>query len=128
MPSTSTAVRPAYRPYLAEVARVERLSPHFVRVTFTADDFEHFGTARLDQRIKLLLPHPDGSFSDIGQDEAAGDWYDRWRSLPHSERNLFRTYTVRRVDADARELDVDFVTHHDPGPAGAWAHAARAGE
>lgn len=128
MPSTSTAVRPAYRPYLAEVARVERLSPHFVRVTFAADEFEHFGTARLDQRVKLVLPHADGSFADIGQHEAAGDWYDRWRALPHAERNLFRTYTVRRVDPDGRELDVDFVTHHDAGPAGAWADAARAGQ
>ncbi|TDN93087.1 siderophore-interacting protein [Microbacterium sp. BK668] len=128
MPSTSTAVRPAYRPYVADVARVERLSPHFVRVTFTADEFEHFGTARLDQRVKLVLPHADGTFSDIGQHEAAGDWYDRWRALPHGERNVFRTYTVRRVDPEGRELDVDFVTHHDAGPAGAWADAARAGQ
>jgi len=128
MPSTSTAVRPAYRPYLAEVARVERLSPHFVRVTLSAGEFEHFGTARLDQRIKLVLPHADGSFSDIGQHEAAGDWYDRWRALPHAERNLFRTYTVRRIDPEGCELDVDFVTHHDAGPAGTWADAARPGQ
>lgn len=128
MPSTSTAVRPAYRPYEAEVARVERLTPHFVRVTFTADDFEHFGTARRDQRIKLVLPHADGSFADIGQGEAAGDWYDRWRALPHGERNVFRTYTVRRVDTGARALDIDFVTHHDAGPAGSWADAAAPGQ
>ncbi|WP_106813789.1 siderophore-interacting protein [Microbacterium timonense] len=128
MPSTQTAVRPAYRPYSAEVARSVRLSPHFVRVTFTADEFEHFGTARLDQRIKIVLPHPDGTFSDFGQDEGAGDWYDRWRALPHAERNIFRTYTVRRIDPDSRELDVDFVTHHDAGPAGAWAEQAVPGQ
>ncbi|QIG40807.1 siderophore-interacting protein [Microbacterium sp. 4R-513] len=128
MPSTSTAVRPAYRPYAAEVVRVERVSPHFVRVTFTAEDFEHFGTARRDQRVKLVLPHADGSISDIGQHEAAGDWYDRWRSLHPADRNVFRTYTVRRVDPDARELDVDFVTHHDAGPAGSWADRARVGQ
>ena len=44
MPPTQTAVRPAYRPYAAEVARVRRLTPHFIRVTFTAAEFEHFGT------------------------------------------------------------------------------------
>jgi NADPH-dependent ferric siderophore reductase len=128
VPSTSTAVRPAYRPYEAEVARVERLSPHFVRVTFTAEDFEVFGTARRDQRIKLVLPHADGSFADIGQDEAAGDWYDRWRALPHVARNVFRTYTVRRIDPARRELAVDFVLHHDAGPAGSWAEAAAPGK
>jgi NADPH-dependent ferric siderophore reductase len=128
MAPLSTAVRPAYRPYPAEVVRVQRLSPHFLRVTFTADDFEHFGTARLDQRIKLVLPHSDGSISDIGQDEGAGDWYDQWRALPAAQRNLFRTYTVRRIDPERGELDVDFVTHHDAGPAGTFAENAVPGQ
>jgi len=107
---------------------VVRLSPHFQRVTFTADELEHFGTARLDQRIKIVLPHVDGSYSDFGQSEGAGDWYDRWRALAAAERNVFRTYTVRRVDPVARELDVDFVTHHDAGPAGEWAERAAPGQ
>jgi len=128
MPQTQTAVRPAYRPYEAEVARVRRLTPHFVRVTFTTADFEHFGLARLDQRIKLVLPHPDGTISEFGQTDGAGDWYDRWRALPTGERNAFRTYTVRRIDPELRELDVDFVVHHDAGPAGAWAEQAAAGQ
>lgn len=123
-----TAVRPAYRPYTVRVAAVQRLSAHFVRVTFTDDELAHFGTAGLDQRIKILLPHDDGSFADIGQHEAAGDWYDRWRALPTVARNPFRTYTVRRIDPDARELDVDFVLHHDAGPAGSWAQRAAAGD
>ena len=128
MSSPQTAVRPAYRPYTAEVARVRRLTPHFTRVTFTADDFEHFGVSRLDQRIKIVLPHPDGTFSDLGQDDGAGDWYERWRALPTAERNAFRTYTVRRIDPELRELDVDFVLHHDAGPAGAWADRAAVGQ
>jgi len=119
-------VRPAYRPYLAEVVAVRRLSPSFVRISFTGPDFEHFGTAGPDQRIKLLLPHADGSFADIGQADGAGDWYDRWRALPDGERNPFRTYTVRSL-ADG-VLDVDFVLHRDPGPAGAWAEAAATGD
>ena len=128
MTPTQTVVRPAYRPYAAEVVRVRRLAPHFVRVTFTSDDFEHFGVARLDQRIKIVLPHPDGTFSDFGQHDGAGDWYERWRALPTRERNAFRTYTVRRIDPQLRELDVDFVVHHDAGPAGAWAESAAAGQ
>lgn len=125
-------VRPAYRPYRAVVRRVERLSPHFARITFTSPEFEHFGTAGLDQRIKLIFPFADGSLCDVGQDDEerqlAGDWYDIWRGLPEAQRNPFRTYTVRRIDQEARELTVDFVVHHDAGPAGTWAESARGGE
>jgi Siderophore-interacting protein len=114
------------------VAAVERLSPSFVRVQFTGDDLDVFGTAGLDQRIKLILPLADGSTSDIGQqdDEAidAGSWYDRWRAVPSDTRSPLRTYTVRRIDADSRRLTVDFVVHHDAGPAGAWAEAATVGQ
>ncbi|MET0296016.1 MAG: siderophore-interacting protein [Microbacterium sp.] len=110
------------------MAAVERLSPSFVRVQFTGDDLEVFGTAGLDQRIKLILPLADGSVSDIGQqdDEAidAGTWYEKWRAVPSDVRSPLRTYTVRRIDAAARLLTVDFVVHHDAGPAGAWAETA----
>ena len=39
-----------------------------------------------------------------------------------------RTYTVRRVDHDARTLDIDFVVHGDEGLAGPWAARARVGD
>ncbi len=107
---------------------VRRLSPHFVRITFGGDDFEHFGVAGPDQRIKVILPHADGSFADLGQRDARGDWYDRWRALPVAERNPFRTYTVRGVDRAAARIEVDFVVHGDEGPAGAWAATAAAGQ
>lgn len=130
--SIAVATRPAYRPYLATVADVHRLSPHFVRITFTGPDFDVFGTAGLDQRIKLILPRADGSLSDIGQHDeeviAAGDWYTIWRELPAHERGPLRTYTVRRVDPSSRRLVVDFVVHHDAGPAGSWAETASVGE
>lgn len=130
--STSTLVRPAYRPYLARVSAVHRLTPHFVRVSLTGPDFDVFGTAGLDQRVKLILPRPDGTISDFGQADTAvvddGTWYERWRGLPDDLRNPLRTYTVRRIDADARILDIDFVLHHDAGPAGAWAETASVGQ
>lgn len=130
--STETRTRPAYRPYRTSVVAVERLAPHFVRVTFTGPDLDVFGTAGLDQRIKLILPLPDGSLSDIGQDDPAavddGSWYLRWRSVPGASRSPLRTYTVRRIDPVARRLVVDFVVHHDAGPAGSWAESAAAGQ
>jgi len=124
---TLTRTRPAYRPYSAHVVRTQRLAPHFVRITFTGGEFGDFGTAGLDQRVKIVLPGEDGSVADIGQDCAAGDWHARWRALPDATRPPFRTYTVRRIDPVARELDIDFVLHEDPGPAGAWAAGAQPG-
>ncbi|KAA9147853.1 siderophore-interacting protein [Microbacterium lushaniae] len=125
-------VRPAYRPYLARVAGVRRLSPAFLRVTFTSPDFAHVGTAGLDQRVKLVLPRPDGSLCDVGQTDpeiiAAGTWYQTWRDLPAHERGPFRTYTIGRTDPDAGEVDIDFVLHHDAGPAGSWAERAAVGD
>ncbi|WP_169582642.1 siderophore-interacting protein [Microbacterium thalassium] len=130
--SAAVATRPAYRPYAATVVDVHRLSPHFVRVTFGCDDFEYFGTAGLDQRIKLILPLADGTITDIGQrDDAvidAGDWYAMWRAVPSAVRSPLRTYTVRRANPDERQVVVDFVVHHDAGPAGAWAASAAVGQ
>ncbi|MEN0083279.1 MAG: siderophore-interacting protein [Leifsonia sp.] len=131
-PALTDRPRPAYRPYHAVVAEVRRLSPLFTRVTFHCDDFEHFGTECLDQRIKLVFPLPDGSFSDLGVDDEeahfAGDWYTRWRELPEHRRNPFRTYTVRAIDPVGCRLDIDFVVHADGGPAARWLLAAEAGD
>ena len=35
-----------------------------------------------------------------------------------------RTYTVRKVDTECREISIDFVVHGDHGVAGPWAAAA----
>lgn len=119
-----------YRTYRTTVAHRTQLSPNFLRVTLTGPDLVHFGTAGLDQRIKLVLPLPDGSFTDVGQfDETVGmmEWYRRWRELPDETRNPIRTYTIRAVRPEAREIDVDFVLHGTEGPASAWASAAAPG-
>lgn len=132
MNPSDVATRPAYRPYRARVARRRQLAPHFVRLTFTGSDFAHFGTAGHDQRVKVVLPASDGTLSDIGQDDPeiidAGTWHQVWRALPEAQRTPFRTYTVRRIDPLRAELDLDFVLHHEPGPAGAWAERARIGD
>ena len=89
------------RPYRVRVARLSRLSPHFTRVTFTGPELECFAAHGLDQRLKMLLPLPDGGLADIGTSDDRviddGAWYSRWRALPDSERNPIRTYTVRAV-------------------------------
>ena len=116
--------RPAYRPYRAAVSAIRRLSPGFVRVSLTCDEFETFGTERLDQRIKLVFPLADGSFSPL----EAGEWYDQWRALPEHRRNTFRTYTVRDVSQEECRVDIDFVVHGDGGPAAGWLSSAAVGD
>lgn len=116
--------RPAYRPYRAAVSDLRRLSPGFLRVSLTCPEFETFGTERLDQRIKLVFPLADGSFSPLD----AGDWYDQWRALPDHRRNPFRTYTVRDVSPEECRVDIDFVVHGDGGPAAAWLSTAAVGD
>jgi NADPH-dependent ferric siderophore reductase len=129
---TSTLVRPSYRPYRVEVAAIERVSSTFTRVTFTGPDLDVFGVDGLDQRIKLVLPLPGRGFSDFGIDDEEthleGTWYTRWRELPDELRNPIRTYTVRRIDADSRRLDVDFALHGETGPASTWVSRAAVGD
>lgn len=127
--------RPGYRPFLAVVSSVARLSDHFVRVEFTGPDFAFFGTDGLDQRIKIVFPLPGVGVSDLGiTDEdslARGEWYDLWRALPDESRNPFRTYTVRAIDAATATLTVDFVVHDDGaddvGPATRWLRTVEPG-
>lgn len=140
MSATVTAPVPT-RAYRTQVARTEMLTPHFLRVTLTAEDLQHFGPAggtetAWDQRIKLFLPRPDGSYPEIGllaePAPAVMQWYNAWRQLDESERNPIRTYTVRRIRHQQREVDIDFVlhTHEDgsSGPAASWATKARPGD
>lgn len=117
--------RPAYRSFRATVARVVRLTPHFTRVTFGGDELAGFGTAGLDQRVKVVLPLPGTGFADFPE---VDDWYGAWRELPTERRNPFRTYTIRAVRPELREVDIDFVAHGDAGPGSAWATRAQAGD
>lgn len=85
------------------VARREQLSPSLVRVVFGDPGFGEFEPNDFtDAYVKLLL----------------GD----------SDEPIMRTYTVRSVDPDRREIAIDFVVHGDEGVAGPWAARAEAGE
>ncbi|MBO0983690.1 siderophore-interacting protein [Rathayibacter sp. SD072] len=134
-PTTAAPARPAYRPYLATVARATRIAPHFIRVTLTGDDLDSVGCTGPDQRIKLVVPTPTSdaraflsSVADLdAPDGVAADWYGRWRTLPDEQRNPLRTYTIRAVRPELSEVDIDFVAHGDSGPASAWVGTAAPG-
>ncbi|MEV7012571.1 siderophore-interacting protein [Streptosporangium sp. NPDC051022] len=134
----------SYRIFHVRVSGLKRLSPSFLRVTFTGDDLGLFADNGLDQRIKLILPLPGHGLAHL---PTGSDWYTRWRSLPGELRNPVRTYTARAVRPELREVDIDIVMHGvtdgvtagaadgaadeaygDAGHAAGWAHRARPGD
>ena len=136
-PKATKDARPGFRLYLVRVRAVTDLSPHMRRVTFTGPQLQWFGTDGYDQRIKLMFPladdgHSVGPWGDPHlfdpRSVARGGWWDQWRALPAERRNPIRTYTVRGVDVQAREITVDFARHGALGPAGAFAERVAVGD
>lgn len=127
---TETLVRPqtvpAWRLFRTSVTRVQRLSSSFVRVTFSGADLSDMGDDRNDQRVKVILPAPDGSLDLVESDDFS--WYTELLSREESRRCPVRTYTSRYVRAAEREVDIDFVLHGDEGPASRWAGRVAVGD
>jgi NADPH-dependent ferric siderophore reductase len=124
---TQTMVEPL-RVFFVQVRGLTRLSPSFLRVTFTGDDLDLFADNGFDQRIKLILPLAEYGLAPLPD---GPDWYARWRELPDELRNPLRTYTARRVRPELREVDIDVVLHpphHGAGPVARWAAAVRPGD
>lgn len=114
------------------VLRSETLTPHMVRVWFGGDGFDGFtpaagkdaepGAYDTDMYIKFLFAPEGVTYPEpLDPDRIAQDF-------APDQQPILRTYTVRRYDAQARELAVDFVVHGDEGIAGPWAASAEPGE
>jgi NADPH-dependent ferric siderophore reductase len=114
----------AFRAFDVQIRSLQRLSPSFTRVTFTGEDLDLFADNGFDQRIKLVLPLPGHGVKNF---PSGADWFAQWYAQP--ERNPLRTYTVRAVRPEAREVDLDVVIHDDgAGPASRWIGAAAPGD
>jgi NADPH-dependent ferric siderophore reductase len=118
--------RVAYAAFAVSVSSVVPLGSSFLRVTFRGDELAHFHFLGMDQRIKLVLPLPGSSVSDFPRDTE--DWYSVWRETPENKRPVLRTYTVRAARPEVGEIDVDFVTHGETGPATRWVTNAEVGD
>ncbi|MFE4591314.1 siderophore-interacting protein [Streptomyces laurentii] len=122
-----------FRFFSLQVDRTRRLGPSLVRVTFTGEESKSFRSGGRDQSLSLFLPHP-GQDAPVLPPLDTPDLYavlGAWRALPHDERAVMRSYTVRaqRTAPDGTaEIDIDFAVHEDGGPACRWAEAARPGE
>lgn len=86
-------------PRLLQVIRSAAVTPNMLRVTLGGNGMSTFPAEQDGAYIKLMFP-------------------------PQAEgKGIVRTYTVRHQRE--LEMDVDFVLHHDGGPAATWAQHAQ---
>lgn len=109
-------------PRLLQVRRSEQVTPSMIRVTLAGDELAGFTGDGPDRRIKMFFPVPGQERPAVPRASTGGPVWPAGEARP-----AIRTYTVRRFDAAAGELDVDFVLHAGHGPAAAWAREARPG-
>lgn len=106
-----------------EVQRVDRLTPHLIRVVAGGPGFAGYqDNEYTDSYVKLL-------FADraLGLEPPYDMAALRERLSPEQMPSI-RTYTVRWVDEEAQELAIDFVPHGEGGVAGPWAERAQPGD
>jgi NADPH-dependent ferric siderophore reductase len=107
----------------AYVVRTERLTPSMVRVVLGGGDLGGFPPVdATDAYVNLAFRPPTASYAEVFDPRAVRD------TAPREEWPARRRYTVRRWDAEAEELILDFVVHGDDGVAGRWALSAAPGD
>ncbi|MBM0232094.1 siderophore-interacting protein [Micromonospora sp. STR1_7] len=127
--STSTVepVALQYRFFAAHVVRARRVGASLIRITFGGPELVDFAGGGRDQSVSLFLPHP-GQHAPVVPIEQGDDWFGAWRALPPDVRAVMRSYTIREHRPAAGEVDIDFVSHGDTGPASRWAALAGPGD
>jgi NADPH-dependent ferric siderophore reductase len=115
---------PGNRPHNFRPMRVLRsidLTPRMRRLVLAGEDLGRFDSAMM--HVKILIPEPG-----TGSTEPA------WPTVSASGQAVLgsaltrRTYTLRRVDVAAGEVEIDFVLHGDSSPGSRFATHARVGD
>lgn len=98
------------------------LTPHMRRLTFTGDNIARFVN---DDELHVRLYFPPEGLAKPEWPWPAPDGRILW---PEPDRRpATRYYTIRRIDLQTREIDIDFVVHDHAGPGSAFAVNAKAG-
>jgi NADPH-dependent ferric siderophore reductase len=103
------------------VDRVEALTPRMTRVTLTGGELHGLTVEQPAASVRLLLPPPGR------EDLVMPEWDGNQFLLPGGERAPIRTFTPRRFDATALELDL-WIVVHGTGAGSEWAASARGGD
>jgi NADPH-dependent ferric siderophore reductase len=103
------------------VTRVHPVTPRLTRVTFHGSDLEGLRIEEPAASVRLLLPAPGAT------ELVMPAWTGNEFLLPDGSRPALRTFTPRRIDHEALELDLEIVMH-DGGVASRWAEVAQPGD
>jgi NADPH-dependent ferric siderophore reductase len=101
-----------------EVIRTAPMGSGLIRITFGGPELDGFHSYVPDEHVRLVFPDTDGTLRLPIPDGLSLDW--------PAPRPISREYTVRRYDAAAGELDIDFALHPG-GLASDWALAVQPG-
>lgn len=101
-------------PYFREmrVVRAVQVTPRMRRLTLAGDDLLRFSYGGLHMRLLLA---PKKGVTPVWPVMAA----DGRQAWPDGPRPVNRVYTIRRIDVEAGEIDVDFVLHEGDETPGA---------
>lgn len=104
------------------VVKSQQITPDMIRLTVNAPALKDAELPFTDHYIKLLFV-PDGADYTWPFDLA-----EIREKYPRSQQPVKRTYSLRRVDQETGDCDIDFVIHGDQGIAGPWARTAEPGD
>jgi NADPH-dependent ferric siderophore reductase len=99
---------------------MEARSPRLTRVTLAGDELDGFVVEEPAASVRVLLPSPGSA------DLVMPVWNGNEFLMADGSRPTIRTFTPRRFDASARELDVEIVVHGG-GAASQWVQASEMG-
>jgi NADPH-dependent ferric siderophore reductase len=107
------------------VIRSEQLTPHMIRLVIGGSGFDTFAPNDFtDAYVKLVIVRDDADVDALPRPLTL----DSFNELPTEQRPTVRTYTIRNVDAERREITIDFVVHGEHGVAGPWAESVQPGQ
>ena len=114
-----------------EVTGIADITPNMRRLALAGDQLNAgevdgmprpaFRSEGFDDHVKLVIPPPDGTALDIGEQQ---EFRFKWNQ---EALNRARDYTVRSVDAESRSFTVD-VVRHETGLASDWAFGVAIGD
>jgi NADPH-dependent ferric siderophore reductase len=103
------------------VLRTTSVTPRMIRVTVGGPRLADFPPITGEAHVVLYFYEPGAELPEPLTLQSARNHF-------AVARPAMRSYTLRRVDLAARELDLDFVVHDETGPAAAWARQAEPGQ